>query len=160
MGDKNKLTYKQEKFIQEYMVDLNATQAAIRAGYSKKTARQIAEQTLSKIDVKRRLDELRSKNRDESSINAAKLQKMIEAISTADFTEYLIVDDLKEIPKEIAPLVKSARIKPDGIEVIFMDKDKALENLGKILGAFTEKREINVTSDLGAAIIEARQRSS
>jgi phage terminase small subunit len=46
-----KLTPKQEKFVQEYLIDLNATQAAIRAGYSKKTARQIATQHLSKLHI-------------------------------------------------------------------------------------------------------------
>ena len=46
------LTPKQTKFIDEYMKDLNATQAAIRAGYSPKTARQIASQNLSKLHIR------------------------------------------------------------------------------------------------------------
>lgn len=45
------LTPKQQRFVEEYLIDLNATQAAIRAGYSAKTARQIGEQNLSKLDV-------------------------------------------------------------------------------------------------------------
>ena len=44
-------------FVEEYIVDLNATQAAIRAGYSKKTARQIGEQNLSKLDIRKAIDE-------------------------------------------------------------------------------------------------------
>ena len=43
-----KLTLKQQRFVEEFLIDLNATQAAIRAGYSKKTARQIASETLAK----------------------------------------------------------------------------------------------------------------
>ena len=46
-----KLTSKQQRFCDEYLVDLNATQAAIRAGYSKKTAKQIAQQNLTKLDI-------------------------------------------------------------------------------------------------------------
>ncbi len=42
------LTPKQARFVQEYLIDLNATQAAIRAGYSEKTARQVASENLSK----------------------------------------------------------------------------------------------------------------
>ena len=45
------LTEKQKRFCDEYLVDLNATQAAIRAGYSKKTAKQIAQQNLTKLDI-------------------------------------------------------------------------------------------------------------
>lgn len=45
------LTHKQQRFVDEYLVDLNATQAAIRAGYSQKTARQIGEENLSKPDI-------------------------------------------------------------------------------------------------------------
>lgn len=46
-----KLTPKQERFVQEYLIDLNATQAAIRAGYSQRTARQIGDENLSKPDI-------------------------------------------------------------------------------------------------------------
>ena len=45
------LTPKQKRFVQEYLVDLNATAAAIRAGYSKKTANRIASENLSKPDI-------------------------------------------------------------------------------------------------------------
>ena len=50
-----KLTDKQEMFCQEYLIDLNATQAAIRAGYSKKTAKDIACQNLSKVYLAERI---------------------------------------------------------------------------------------------------------
>jgi len=45
------LTDKQQRFVAEYLVDLNATQAAIRAGYSEKTARQVGSENLSKPDI-------------------------------------------------------------------------------------------------------------
>jgi len=54
------LTDKQEMFCREYLIDLNATQAAIRAGYSVKTANRIAAQNLSKLDIQNRIAELSS----------------------------------------------------------------------------------------------------
>ncbi len=50
------MTPKQQRFVQEYLIDLNATQAAIRAGYSKKTAKQIGQENLTKPDVKTAID--------------------------------------------------------------------------------------------------------
>lgn len=53
-----KLSSKQEAFCREYIVDFNGTQAAIRAGYSEKTANRIASQILSKLDIQERIAEL------------------------------------------------------------------------------------------------------
>lgn len=50
------LTAKQKRFCDEYLIDLNATQAAIRAGYSKRSARQIADKNMSKADIKAYID--------------------------------------------------------------------------------------------------------
>lgn len=52
----NGLTPKQAAFVREYLIDKNATQAAIRAGYSRKTARQIGEENLSKPDIRLAID--------------------------------------------------------------------------------------------------------
>ena len=52
-----KMTAKQQRFCDEYLIDLNATQAAIRAGYSKKTARAIGNENLMKPDIKKYIDE-------------------------------------------------------------------------------------------------------
>ncbi len=56
-----KLTPKQQAFVDEYLISLNATQAAIKAGYSPKTARQIGEQNLSKLDIKRAISDAQQK---------------------------------------------------------------------------------------------------
>jgi phage terminase small subunit len=58
----NKLTAKQAAFVREYCIDWNATQAAIRAGYSEKTARQIGEQNLSKLDIKKAIEDRTQKS--------------------------------------------------------------------------------------------------
>lgn len=52
----NKLNTKQQKFIYEYLIDFNATKAAIRSGYSAHTARQIGQKLLTNVDIKREID--------------------------------------------------------------------------------------------------------
>lgn len=64
------LTDKQEMFCREYLIDLNATQAAIRAGYSVKTANRIAAKLLSKVDIQNRIAELKAQRNDLVSIKA------------------------------------------------------------------------------------------
>lgn len=55
------LNEKQKQFCEEYIIDLNGTQAAIRAGYSKKTANRIASELLSKLDIQEYICELKNK---------------------------------------------------------------------------------------------------
>lgn len=66
-----KLTPKQEAFCQEYLIDLNATQAAIRAGYSEKTAQQTASENLSKPVISERIAELMKERTESTKIDAA-----------------------------------------------------------------------------------------
>ena len=69
-GVMSKLNDKQETFCQEYVIDINATQAAIRAGYSEKTANRIASQLLSKLDIQERIAELKQERSKRTQIDA------------------------------------------------------------------------------------------
>lgn len=74
-----KLSSKQERFIEEYLVDLNATQAAIRAGYSAKTARQIGEQLLRKPEVQQRIAEAQKARSERTQVDVDYvLRRMVE----------------------------------------------------------------------------------
>lgn len=64
------LTAKQERFCEEYILDLNATQAAIRAAYSEDTARSIASELLTKPDIQARIDELKAERSTRTDISA------------------------------------------------------------------------------------------
>ena len=112
-----KLTEKQKRFCEEYLIDLTATQAAERAGYSKRTARSQGQRLLTNVDIQLYLKELMSKRSEHTGI-------------TAD-------DVLKEL-KEIAFA--------EGVEISGKEKMKALELLGKHLGMFSgggsEEKEI------------------
>lgn len=66
-----KLTAKQEMFCKEYLIDLNATQAAIRAGYSGKTAYSIGNENLSKPDITELIQELKAHREDKLEVDAA-----------------------------------------------------------------------------------------
>lgn len=110
-----KLTAKQERFCTEYIIDLNATQAAIRAGYSVKTANRIASENLSKLDIQRKIQELQQERAERTEITQDRVLKELAGIGFAPITKGKI---------------KAA------------DKTKALELLGRHLGMFTDKLQI------------------
>ncbi|STY71491.1 Terminase small subunit [Megamonas hypermegale] len=109
-----KLTAKQERFCREYIIDLNATRAAIRAGYSEKTANRIASENLSKLDIQEKIRQL---------------QQKIEA--RTEITQDKVLNELANIG--FAEPSKQIRV---------TDKIKALELLGKHLGIFTDKLQV------------------
>lgn len=79
-----KLTPKQERFVEEYLIDLNATQAAIRAGYSVKTAEDIGRQLLRKTPVAAAITSQRAKVSERAEINAAWVLRQWADIASAD----------------------------------------------------------------------------
>ena len=82
MNDKQpKLTPKQQAFVQEYLIDLNATQAAIRAGYSEKTARQTATENLAKPYIAKAVAEAQAKRAETTNRTAADVLKDIQDIT-------------------------------------------------------------------------------
>lgn len=84
---KKQLSDKQKRFCEEYAVDLNGTQAAIRAGYSPKTSNEQASALLAKPNIRSYCDELIEKKRMISNINADTILRNIERIaSTAEKT--------------------------------------------------------------------------
>lgn len=141
-----KLTEKQKRFVQEYLVDLNATQAAIRAGYSKKSAARIAVELLNKSQVCTELQRA-MKNR-EKRVEITQdmvLQELanIAFSNGADFVEIsggsAIVKDTTDIPAERRSAIASIKDTKDGIEVKTYDKLRALELVGRHLGMFDGK---------------------
>lgn len=83
------LTERQQRFVDEYLVDLNGTQAAIRAGYSMDTARVQASQLLSKLNVQAAITEGRRRQQERTGISADKILKQAWDIATADPRELM-----------------------------------------------------------------------
>lgn len=81
------LTAKQAAFVAEYLIDLNATQAAIRAGYSAKTAEKIGSENLKKPEVARAIDQAKSKRSQQTQIDAAWVLKRLAEEASADIAD-------------------------------------------------------------------------
>ena len=121
------LTDRQARFCEEYLIDLNATQAAIRAGYSEKTAREQAAQNLSKLNIQEKIVELKA-----------------ERSKRTEITQDSVIQELAAV----------ARAEVKGVRAV--DKLKALELLGKHLGMFVERYEVNA-AEIEKRIAEARE---
>lgn len=86
------LTDKQEMFCREYLIDLNATQAAIRAGYSDNTARKIGSENLTKPDIAQRIIELKSSRNERVEVNADYVLRRLVEIDEMDVLDILTDD--------------------------------------------------------------------
>lgn len=85
------LTAKQGRFVEEYLVDLNATQAAIRAGYSEKTAYSMGQRLLKHVEVAQLLAEAQAKRSERVQVDADWVLTRLAAEATADLAD--ILDD-------------------------------------------------------------------
>jgi phage terminase small subunit len=126
---------KQEKFICEYLVDLNATQAAIRAGYSAKTAQEQGAQLLSKLIIKTEID------RRFAEIQSAKIAEAREIMEY--LTGVLRGESESEESTAVGIVAKHPAEK---------DRLKAAELLGKRYSLFTEN--VKLSGDVGVSIID------
>lgn len=137
------LTAKQQRFCDEYLIDLNATQAAIRAGYSKKTAYSIGEQNLKKLELKKYIEDRMAEKESALIADQNEVLKYLTAVMRGDHTE--------QTPIFIGEGIQ----KITDIDVSAKDRLKAAELLGKRYSLFTDKvetevdMELNITVDYG-----------
>lgn len=85
------MTPRQEKFCVEYLIDLNATQAAIRAGYSKRTADRIANQNLRKLEIQSRIKKMRDEYYDKTIMSAKEVEYLLSKAGRGEFKEEVVV---------------------------------------------------------------------
>ena len=145
-----KLTPKQERFVQEYLVDLNAAAAAIRAGYSSKTAKSIGQENLTKPDIQSAIQKAMQARAQRTEITQDMVIQELAKLGFFDIRK-LFGDDGK--PLEISKLDDDTAAALVGLDVQdvadsdgnyigflkkykMADKIRALELLGKHLGAF------------------------
>lgn len=148
------MTKKQKRFVEEYLIDLNATQAAIRAGYSPKAAYSIGSENLRKPEIRACIEKAmaeRSKrtgiNQDRIIIELAKIG-LLNPKNLINFDEAIVKEEATE---EDLAAISSIRVKRfptkdgEGIEreVKMYDKTKALELLGRHFGMFKDKVEVS-----------------
>lgn len=143
-----KLTPKQARFVHEYLVDLNATQAAIRAGYKPKNAYQIGSENLRKPQIQAALQEARESQEARTQITADRVLRELARVAFADVTDVTYIEgghvrliDSKELTEDQRAAIAYAKEGAFGPEVKLYDKIKALELIGKHLGMFEKAEE-------------------
>lgn len=170
------LNDRQQRFVQEYMVDYNATRAAVAAGYSEKTARSIASENLTKPDIVDAINTRKAELEEEYKLRIMgrfEVLARITEIANGDIGDLLPVDEDGKPYGELdagvlrnakaqgkSKLIKSVRVKrtpvllPDGnmeesieTHVEMYSRHEALRDLGKHHALFTDKTEISIKPD-------------
>jgi phage terminase small subunit len=183
---KNELTPKQECFCQEYLVDLNATAAAIRAGYSAKTAQEQASRLLSNVMVQAATQRLMDQRAQKVGITAEEVLREYRKLAFASLGNILRIQsdgtacfDLRSMTPDQAAAIqefsvdefiegkqgakgngkgeKGARVKRMRIKLA--DKKGALDSVARHLGMFDDKINVTGISDLVDRLARGRERA-
>lgn len=149
---KIKLSAKQQKFCEEYMIDLNGTQAAIRAGYSAKCAKVQAVENLSKHNIQSVISELKQKLSTKTGVTAERLINELAKIGFSNIQDYIsgdnLITDISKIPKEQAACIESIKSVTTTesfgkvtntrvqVSIKLYSKINAIELMGKHIGLF------------------------
>lgn len=153
------LNAKQQRFCEEYMIDLNATQAAIRAGYSVKTANEQGARLLANVSVSREIEKLQALQSRRTGITADRVLTELAKIAFVDPNRVInpsngtVRSDANADDRAAIQGVKVKRSSGENsdsfeAEVKLYDKTKALELIGKHLGLFSDKVDLNVAQPI------------
>lgn len=149
---------KQNRFVAEYLRDLNATQAAIRAGYSPKTAEKIGSENLRKPEVKSAIDEAVARRAERVEVTQDDVLRELLRVMSSDigkaFDEKGRMLPLKDIPEDTRRAISGVEVEQvfeghgedryhcgDLVKVKLWDKTAAIKMAGQHLKLFTEKLE-------------------
>lgn len=158
-----KLTAKQQRFVEEYLIDLNATQAAIRAGYSPKTANEQGARLLANASVQEAIAKAMAERSRRTGISQDRVIQELARIAFVNPQNVINSEDASirtDATEDDLACVQSVKVKTmDGEkgssverEVRLNDKMRALELLGKHLGMFKDKVELDADMDLNITI--------
>jgi phage terminase small subunit len=167
----DELTPKIKRFCEEYLKDLNGTQAAIRAGYSAKTANEQSSKLLAKVNIQNYVSELKKSLSDKNEGLAQQVIDELKKLGFANIQDYIgpqnDIKDLTTIARDNAAAVESIKKtvtefggagdssgKKTTIQFKLYDKISALEKLGRHLGIFELDNQqkaavinVNITDD-------------
>jgi phage terminase small subunit len=158
------LTDKQRLFVAEYLVDLNATQAAVRAGYAAKTARVIAAQNLSKLNIREAVDKALAERQGRVQISADRVLREVAILAFSDLGQVLdfagdrlSLKPPSQIPESARRALASVKVRRyvegagdlarevELIEFRLHPKVEALRDLAKHLGILREGHDVNLS---------------
>lgn len=165
---------RQLQFIEEFLIDLNATQAAIRAGYSAESARK-SYRLLRSPPIRAALADARARQAARLGITADRVVGELARVGTSDIRRLFDAEGrlkpLAALDDAVAGAITSIRIMTRGrprddaptevdhvVEIRLWDKNTALEKLGKHLGLFRDRLNVTVNGDLAEKIAAARRR--
>lgn len=177
------LTAKQQRFVDEYLIDLNATQAAIRAGYSEKTARSISNENMTKPDIQAAIEKGMQARSGRVEITQDMVLRELAKIGFSDIrkvvrwgeTQVRMVDGDDDGPEDMVPyhglaLIDSTEIDDntagaiaevsqgkEGLKVKLHDKKGALVDIGRHLGMFTAPGHAALDAELKRLELEKRR---
>lgn len=153
-----KLREKQQLFVDEYLIDLNGTQAAIRAGYSAKTANEQASRMLANVSIQQAISEKMAERSKRTGVNQDRVVQELAKIAFLKMTDVVdrngkIRDDASEDDLSCIESIKYKHSDTDTgssteREVKTASKLKALELLGKHLGMWNDKLDVNITQPI------------
>jgi phage terminase small subunit len=170
-----KLTAKQERFCQEYCIDSNGTQAAIRAGYSRKTAGAISEENLKKPDISARISQLKAEINEKLALKADFVLSRFIAIAGFTIKKIATFDGnsfsfkpMEEWPEgadiaiasikqnTVTTTTKKGTTTTTVIDIKFENKQAACVSLGHYLGLFTGYEQLVKAADsFGKKLVDA-----
>ncbi len=143
------MTKKQKRFVEEYLIDLNATQAAIRAGYSPDTAQEQSSRLLSNVMIKTAVAKEMAERSKRTGINQDRVLQELARIGFARITDIMDPETAKireDASDDDLACIQSVKIKPNEWgterEVKLCDKKAALELLGRHLGMWNDKLDL------------------
>lgn len=147
------------RFIEEYLIDLNATQAAIRAGYSPDSAKEIGCENLTKPNIRTHIERAMAERSRRTGINQERVIQEIAKLAFLNPTDVVNMDEAaikNDADRDDTACIASVKVKViptengDIVEreVKTYDKLKALELLGKHLGLFTDRLQVSGNLDI------------
>jgi len=159
-----KMTRKQAAFCCEYVIDYNATKAAIRAGFSKNGAGQTAERLLKKVEILQYIDELEAEKQAKRDVTIDKILAEYAKIAFTDLPGIInysrgimSLSDFEKLTPDQRACIKKFKIKTgnplandpdkvpcDYVEIELHDKMHALDMMGKHLGMFVERHSLDM----------------
>lgn len=154
------MTEKQKRFCDEYLTDLNATQAAVRAGYSKKTAYSIGEENLRKPEIKEYIEKRMAEKESQLIADQDEVMRYLTAVMRREKMESVVVtlntEKTSYVPDENGTMRKQT-VKQEIPKIIeipaqLRDANKAAELLGKAYGIYTDKVDVDADMDLDITI--------
>ncbi len=148
-----KLTPKQSAFVAEYLIDLNATQAAIRAGYSERTAAVIGVENLRKLNINAAIQEAKQKRAERTEISQDRVLEEYAKLAFHNPQDFY--DDqgnlieVHKLPRDVAAAITSMEVSVDAEgksklqKIKLADKKGSLDSVARHLGMFNDSLNLN-----------------